>query len=253
MTGTDTGVGKTVAACGLVRALRRAGVDTGAFKPVETGVGEAGPLDAQALREAAGGTAALEEVCPFVFSTPAAPAVAARAEGREIDVGQIRTAYDRLAARHRAVVVEGAGGLLVPITRNHDMASLALLLELPLIVVARGSLGTINHTLLTLEVARARGLSVAGVVVSHSDPISAPDEQNLCFLRDVLADSLLAELPFAPGVTERSTPGTSSSKRVEKHPIERSLPRDPARDPEMITIDEVLGKHLNLMLKWLRD
>lgn len=196
VTGTDTGVGKTVVACALVRGLLARGVDAGAMKPIETGVGERGPLDALALQAAADGADPLDDVCPQRFSLPAAPTVAARAEGREIEVWAIRRAWERLSARHECVVVEGAGGLLVPASEQHSMADLARELELPLLIVARAALGTINHTLLTLEAAVARGLSVAGVVISHSSgPISGADEANLGTLRRALAGSLVGEIP----------------------------------------------------------
>ena len=211
VTGTDTGVGKTVAACALVRALRRAGVDTAAMKPLETGVGAAGPLDAQVLWCAAGSCDPLDDVCPVQFALPAAPYVAAQHDGQRIELERVLEAFERLAARHRAVVVEGAGGLLVPIAESEDMAGLASRLELPLIVVARPSLGTINHTLLTLAVAEQRGLEVAGVVISHCAPISDSDRENLTFLRDALGDLLLTEIPFMPHSNPAARRTTSGS------------------------------------------
>ena len=196
VTGTDTGVGKTVVACALVRQLADRGVDVGAMKPIETGVGDEGPLDARALQAAAGGVDTLDDVCPQRFALPAAPTVAAAAEGRQVEVWAIRRAYELLSARHDCVVVEGAGGLLVPASEEHSMADLARELELPLLVVARATLGTINHTLLTLEAAVARGLSVAGVVISHSaGALSGADEANLAALRRALGGSLVGELP----------------------------------------------------------
>jgi dethiobiotin synthetase len=196
VTGTDTGVGKTVVACALARALRARGVDVGVLKPAETGVGPEGPLDARALRAAARVDDPLEDVCPEARALPAAPSVAGEAEGRPIELGRIRAAYARLRARHEVMVVEGAGGLLVPLSGDFAMADLALELGLPLLVVARGALGTVNHTLLTLEVAAARGLRVAGVVVSHGGAALAPaDELNLGRLRQILGPRLLAELP----------------------------------------------------------
>ena len=186
-------------ACALVRALRRCGVETGAMKPVETGVSDAGPLDGLALREAAGGGDPLADVCPVQFALPAAPNVAALHEGRAVELQRVIEAFERLVARHRAVVVEGVGGLLVPVSDEVDMAQLAEQLELPIILVARAALGTINHTRLSLEVARQRNLTLAGVVVSHSQRITASDEKNLAWLRRELGDTLLAEIPFAPG------------------------------------------------------
>ena len=196
VTGTDTGVGKTVVACSLLRAFRARGIDVGGMKPIETGVGSEGPLDALALRKAAGGAAALDDVCPLRFTLPAAPTVAARAEGRSVEVWAIHKAYERMRARHDCVIVEGAGGLLVPATEELSMADLARELDLPLLIVARASLGTINHTLLSLEAAVERGLAVVGVVISHADgELTGADAANLTALRDALGSALLGELP----------------------------------------------------------
>ena len=201
VTGTDTGVGKTVVACALLRGLRARGVDVGALKPIETGVGAGGPLDALALREAAGVNDALDTICPQQFALPAAPTVAAAAEGRRVELAPVRRAFAALAARHACVVVEGAGGLLVPAAEGVSMADLARELGLPVLVVARASLGTINHTLLTLEAVAARGLALAGVVISHGPvPISAADGENLAALRAELGARLVGEIPpLAPG------------------------------------------------------
>jgi dethiobiotin synthetase len=196
VTGTDTGVGKTVVACALLRALRARGFEVGAMKPIETGIGPEGPLDALALREAAAVDDALETICPQRFALPAAPTVAAAAEARRVDLACVRRAFAALAARHACVVVEGAGGLLVPAAEGVSMAELARELALPLLVVTRASLGTINHTRLTLEAAAARGLALAGVVISHgATPISAADEQNLAALRAELGARLVGEIP----------------------------------------------------------
>ena len=194
--GTDTGVGKTLVACTLIRALRAHGVDVGAMKPIETGVGDDGPQDAIALRRAAGGLDDAEDVCPVTLPLPAAPVIAAEAEGRTIDLDPVWEAFDRIASRRAAVVVEGAGGLLVPIRDGLCMADLALRWKLPVLLVARASLGTINHTLLSLEATRARGLDVAGVVISHATgPLSEADEANLGYLRRELGALLLGEIP----------------------------------------------------------
>jgi dethiobiotin synthetase len=196
ITGTDTGVGKTVVGCALVEALRRRRLDVGVMKPIETGVGPQGPLDAISLAESASTTDDLELVCPQRFALPAAPIAAAEAEGRKVDLGAIRAAFDQLAPRHERMVVEGAGGLLVPIRADYTMADLARDFALPLLVVTRATLGTINHTLLTLEVARHRGLAVAGVVISHGPrPISTTDAKNLDALRAALGDLLVGEVP----------------------------------------------------------
>lgn len=196
VTGTDTGVGKTLVACALVRGLRARGLDVGGMKPIETGVGETGPHDALALRAAAGDRDPLDDVCPQRFALAAAPSVAAAAEARQVELWAIRRAHQRLAARHGCVVAEGAGGLLVPIAEGLSMADLARELDLPLLVVARAALGTINHTLLTLEAAVARGLSVAGVVICHATgPLGPAEAANLEALRRALGGALVGEIP----------------------------------------------------------
>jgi dethiobiotin synthetase len=200
VTATDTGVGKTLVACELIRRLRELGVDACGMKPVETGVGSEGPLDGIALRSAAGDLDALEEVCPQRFPLPAAPAVAASRSGACVDLRSIHDAFDALSARHECVIVEGAGGLLVPIADGFDMADLARELDLPLLVVARARLGTINHTLLTLSAARTRGLAVAGVVICHAEgALSQADSWNLAHLKGLLGRLVVGEVPYLVG------------------------------------------------------
>jgi dethiobiotin synthetase len=196
VTGTDTGVGKTLVACALAAELRARGLDVGAMKPVETGVGRAGPLDALALAAAAGAGDPLDAVCPQRFALPAAPAVAAAHAGLRVDLGAIRRAFALLTSRHEWLLVEGAGGLLVPLQDDFTMGELARELGLPLLLVARAALGTINHTRLTLEAAAARGLRVAGVVISHgAAPIAAAEAANLAALRSALGRLLHGEVP----------------------------------------------------------
>jgi dethiobiotin synthetase len=175
--GTDTGVGKTFVAAGLARVLRDRGLDVGVMKPAETDH-ERGtwPADARTLVEAAKTDDPTEIVVPYVFEPPVAPLVAARRARRAIEVERICDAYERIRARHEFVLVEGAGGLAVPIAefgegdRLFDYADLARRLDLPLLVVARAHLGTLNHTALTIEYARQRGVPMAGVVLNGLDP-----------------------------------------------------------------------------------
>lgn len=203
VSGTDTNVGKTLVACALARGLRAAGVDVGVMKPAETGVPGSGPLDANALRLAAGVDDPIELVCPQRFALPASPEVAACAEGRTVSLQAIREAWLRLSQRHAFMLVEGAGGLLVPLDRETDMADLARELALPVLLVTRARLGTINHTRLCLEAAAARGLEVFGVVVSHADGALSPaDAANLASLRQRLGGLLVGEVPpLAAGET----------------------------------------------------
>ena len=210
ITGTDTGVGKTVVACAVVRALRERGFDVGVMKPMETGVLNEGPLDAQALRDAAGVSDTIEEICPLQFALPAAPNVAAAEEGRIVDLDRVRDNYATLAARHEVMVVEGAGGLLVPTAPGHDMGDLAQGLDLALIVVARMALGTINHTLLTLREIERRKIPLAGVILSESNgPISNSDRANLTHLRAELGDTVVGE------ITAQSVASDTAHKNIQ--------------------------------------
>lgn len=195
VTGTDTGCGKTAVASALARSIRSTGRRVRVLKPIETGCVDGEPADARALAAAAGDDAPLERLCPYRLALPAAPEIAARAEDIFLGLAPIEAALAAARADADLVIVEGAGGLLVPITPTLDMAGLAAHLRLPVLVVARATLGTINHTLLTLEAARARELRVLGVVVSHTTAaLSDADRRNLDLLLERLPVPLLAEL-----------------------------------------------------------
>lgn len=196
VTGTDTDVGKTFVSCTLARGLREAGIDVGVMKPSETGVPPEGPMDARALVAAAGVDDPLELVCPLQYEVPAAPLASARAAGQRVDLEVAVRAWEALSEKHDFMLVEGAGGLLVPFDDETSMAAFAERLGLPLLVVARASLGTINHTLLTLEACERRGLEVVGVVISHANGVlSEADTSNLALLREALGERLIGEVP----------------------------------------------------------
>ncbi len=177
ITGTDTGVGKTTVAVGLVRLLRARGIDVGVMKPVATGARRMGGRlvseDARLLIKASATKDPYELVNPVCLSTPAAPSVASLKEGRPVRPGHILTAFRTLKSSHQFLVVEGIGGLLVPIDGSLFLSDIAKKMALPLIIVAKTSLGTINHTLLTVEAARRRGLKVLGIVLNSSEKRSA--------------------------------------------------------------------------------
>ena len=176
ITGTDTGVGKTFVARGIAGMLQARGLRVGVMKPVETGCtnGDAlYPADAAALRAAARTVAELTTICPYRFEPPVAPDVAARRAGARIDPAVILDAFRTIDASHDVTLVEGAGGLLVPIVDRYTMADLARDLALPMLVVVDSKLGAINHTLLTLECARGRGLTVAAYVLNRGSDADA--------------------------------------------------------------------------------
>jgi len=170
VTGTDTGAGKTVVAGAIAAALRARGDRVAAYKPVVTGLDEAPepgwPRDHELLAAAAG--VAPATVTRHAFGPPVSPHLAAELAGEELDVDAMVVAASAAAAEAPAgvLVCEGVGGLLVPLTATHTVRDLAVALGFPLVVAARPGLGTINHTLLTLEAARAAGLTVAGVVIT---------------------------------------------------------------------------------------
>jgi dethiobiotin synthetase len=204
VTGTDTGVGKSVVAAALIVSLRSRGVNAGGFKPVETG----GREDSSMLREAAGAKDPLDLVNPYNFRMPVSPHQAAQEEGRTIDIAVICKAFDSLKERHEFIVAEGAGGLLVPLTPEYLVADLVAALELPLVVVARAAVGTINHTLLTVRCAQSLGLPVAGVIINH-ERVLAP-EQAGTRPRDFTHHTrvpLLGTIPHLPDLSRETLKG----------------------------------------------
>ncbi len=205
VTATDTGVGKTEVACALVAAARASGLDAVGMKPAQSGASPGEASDADRLHAASGAVEPLEALCPYSFSAPLAPAVAARAEGREVSFPRLVEAARALAARHAAVVVEGAGGLLVPLTERETFADLAVALALPVVVVARAGLGTVNHTALTVEALRGRGLVVAAIVLNRTAPADDPSvPHNAVEIARITGIAPCATLPFLADITARA-------------------------------------------------
>jgi dethiobiotin synthetase len=202
VTGTDTEVGKTVVAGAIVAAVRARGERVAAYKPVVTGLDEpvvpGWPRDHELLAAAAGVSA--EAVAPHRFGPPVSPHLAAELVGVELDLDAMILAAGAAAAEAGAeiLIAEGVGGLLVPLTREHTVRDLAVALALPLVIAARPGLGTISHTLLTIEAARTAGLSVAAVVLTPwpDDPsvMERSNRETIARLGDVEV-AALARLP----------------------------------------------------------
>jgi dethiobiotin synthetase len=181
VTGTDTGVGKTIVTAGLVSLARRRGLRALGVKPVETGCalrsGSLYPEDGAFLAAASEKAITLDEVTPFRFSLPASPARAAAMEGRKLTVSDLVEHVIALAEDSDLLVVEGAGGLMVPIQENLMMIDLVERLGYPVLLVGRTRLGTVNHTLLSVSALRVRNIQIAGIVLSCSFADIGPEEE----------------------------------------------------------------------------
>ena len=202
VTGTDTGVGKTLAAAGLLHALRRTHARVVGMKPVAAGAIQAGGFsvseDALALRAASSLAVPPELDNPVLLPEAMSPHLAAARAGVQIDIGEIVRRYRILAQRADAVVVEGAGGFHVPLGEQETGADLAQALALPVVLVVGLRLGCLNHALLTAEAVRARGLLLAGWIANRIDPHMQATDENVAYLHRRLQAPLLADIAYSP-------------------------------------------------------
>jgi dethiobiotin synthetase len=167
VTGTDTGVGKTWVTAGIAGALIRRGHSLGVWKPAQSGVQLGHPdADSYQLKQWSGADMDEREIATYTLSQPVAPALAAELEGSEIEIPKLLKAHDELSMRFAQLLIEGAGGIAVPLGRDFLIADLAKALGHPIIIVARPNLGTVNHTLLTISYARQMGLEILGVILN---------------------------------------------------------------------------------------
>ncbi len=210
ITGTDTGVGKTFVACGLAALLGGCGYRVGVMKPAETGCAEQDgkliPEDALRLKDASGCGEPIEKVCPYRFPDPLAPSLAAERAGVRIDIDRLLAVYREIRCNHDVTLVEGAGGLMVPLLPSFTYADLARVMKLPILVVAANKLGAINHLLLTLEHASCKGLTVLGYVLNRiSAENSLAAETNREVLLNLTSVPCLGEVPFVEGENARKS------------------------------------------------
>jgi dethiobiotin synthetase len=179
ITGTGTDVGKTVATGAVLRALRTRGLNTATMKPVQTGADSSGAPDLYLHWEAAEWTPPAgqhRDMAPYLFRHACSPHLAAKETGRTVEIPTIRRAAERLMEAYDLLLIEGAGGLLVPLSEQHTMRDLIVSLECPVLLVAPTGLGTINHTLLTIEALRAKNIPIAGVLYSQ---LRRPADQDI--------------------------------------------------------------------------
>lgn len=231
VTGTDTGVGKTVITGGLAGVFRQNGVRAAALKPVQTGgiESENGLLSEDALfyRAAAGLPYSSREMNPYCFRQPLSPNVAARlSSGEAIDPKLLAETYQRLAGENKMILVEGAGGICVPLLDYHfTMADLARFLRLPLLVVARPGLGTINHTVLTVRYAQREGIEVKGIIINgyREDQATLAERTNPEVIEGMTGVPILGIVPYLPDVSVESGRAGSLVEVIEAKVNWRSL------------------------------
>jgi dethiobiotin synthetase len=214
ITATDTGVGKTLVASALVTCLTQRGIDVGVMKPIETGVSRATKArsDGVRLRRAAGSQDSLAEVCPYVFRFPVAPLSAARVEKTTVQIATIMRAFRTLSQKHAFMMVEGVGGVQVPITQLLTVLDIIYRMKLSAIVVGRSGLGGINHALLTLHALRRRKIPIVALVLNQCRPvhtkIARAQEQSTVSLLQMLAGvPVIGPLPYSSSMNQNWNEG----------------------------------------------
>jgi dethiobiotin synthetase len=207
ITGTDTNVGKTIVTACLLTINHQRGIETGVMKPIETGVDQAcsseANSDAKFLLTVSGNQDSLEQVCPIRLKPTASPLQAARITDQALDINLILESFGRLQAKYNHILVEGIGGLLVPLTANYSVSNLIKDMSLPLIIVSRFSLGTINHTLLTVRAAQEAGIKIAGIILNHSEnrPLDEIGLGQASLIQELSNVPILGECPFIDSIS----------------------------------------------------
>jgi dethiobiotin synthetase len=240
ITGTDTGVGKTIIAGALILIIRSLGLRVCGMKPIETGCMKSKlkvqssklkvkeevliPSDGMFLKETANMDDSIDVITPIRLEKPLAPFPSSEIEGIPVDIEKIKKAYAELAKKYDAVVVEGIGGLLVPIKQDYFVLDLAKDFGLPIIIVSRPGLGTINHTLLTVNYAMKEGLNVAGIILNYSRPPenTLAEETNPKVIRQISPVPILGIFPYIES-RERVTLEKTAIKSLDTGRIKKYL------------------------------
>jgi dethiobiotin synthetase len=203
ITGTDTEVGKTVVTTALAAVFVRYGYNVGVMKPIETGLSPSADLrsDAVRLRAAARSADALSEIRPYGFRRPLAPLDAARLEGRTIALPTILRAFSRVSPRHEVLLVEGIGGVYVPVNSSLNMSDIIYHLNLPTVVVGRATLGGVNHALVTLAALRRRKIPLLALALNRTVPVRtaiarSQERSTVCLLRQYAGVPVIGPLPY---------------------------------------------------------
>ncbi len=216
VTGTDTAVGKTLVTAALALYLRKRGLTVGVMKPIETGVSrtKVAQSDAARLQAIVESDDALAAICPYRFELPIAPLAAAQAERSTIKFDVIAKLYRLLSPRYANMLVEGVGGVHVPVTPRGDVMDLIRSLKLPVIVVGRAGLGGINHALLTIEVLRRRKIPIVALVLNRTEAARSEiarvqEKTTVAILRKQAGVPVLGPLPYEAGLSRRFRPAVS--------------------------------------------
>jgi dethiobiotin synthetase len=227
ITGTDTGVGKTVVTGALCRCLIRQGLSVGVMKPIETGLSSltSSVSDAVRLKAAAGSRDELPLIRPYGFRTPVAPLTAARLERNPIRLKKLFAAFNVLRARHGLLLVEGVGGVHVPLTRSEDMLDLINRIRLPVIVVGRAGLGGINHARLTIEALRMRKIPILALLLNRTARAAGvtakqQEQSTVSLLRELVDVPVMGPLPYGNRLGSRWDQGVAG---LSKTPAIRTL------------------------------
>ena len=199
---TDTGVGKTVVTACLLAFYRKHSINTGIMKPIETGINpncsSEANSDAKFLLTVSGNQDTLEEVCPIRLKPSASPLQAARIQDQSLSIDSILEKFHRLQKKYDQVLVEGIGGLLVPLKADYLVLDLIKEMQLPLIIVSRFSLGTLNHTLLTLKAAQVATIEIAGIILNHSEnrPLNEVELGQKALIEELSGVPVIGQCPF---------------------------------------------------------
>ncbi|MEF2294001.1 dethiobiotin synthase [Virgibacillus dokdonensis] len=205
ITGTDTDVGKTVIASGIAATLKEKNMDVGVFKPLLSGISRNhANSDTSLLKHMSQTSLTHAEITPYEFSQPLAPSVAAQLEDKEICMQAVLDHWEKIKDRHDFFIVEGAGGISVPLGKDFLVSDLAIALKLPILIVARPNLGTVNHTYLTVYYAKQVGIPIVGIVINGKSNQPNIDEiTNPKLMEDMCGVPVLGVAPKLKKITER--------------------------------------------------
>lgn len=225
ITATDTGVGKTIISSALILLIKSIGYNVCGMKPIETGCKKQNsnnillPSDGLFLKSISNVNEKIELITPIRFKNPLAPLPASRIENKTIKIEEIHRAFLKLSSKYDVIIVEGIGGLLVPIKKDYFVLDLALELKLPIIIVTRPGLGTINHTLLTLRYALNEGLDVSGIVINYNEPPtnSIAERTNYNVLKQLCNVPIIGIFPHLKKINKDTLAKASKEHLLIKH------------------------------------